>query len=115
MIFPPSSLKVFVASAPVDFRKAFDGLAALVRETLLKDPFSGHLYVFRNRSGDRVKILFWDRGGYSLYYKRLEQGVFHFPAEGGCVEIDAADLTLLLEGIELAGSSRRPRWHPAPL
>jgi transposase len=111
MLMPPPSVRVFVASIPVDLRRSFDSLAACTEELLHQDPLSGHLFVFRNRSGDRVKILYWDRTGYCLWYKRLEKGTFHLPSgAGGGAEISAAELVLLLEGIDLAGARRRPRF-----
>jgi transposase len=92
-------------------RCAFDGLMARVRGILDQDPFSGHLFVFRNKRRDRVKILFWDRSGFCLWYKRLEKGTFHFPeATGPSVEVEAAELSLILEGLDLKGARRRPRW-----
>jgi transposase len=109
----PPAVRIFLATGPADLRRSFDGLAALAREVVREDPLSGHLFVFRNRSGDRVKILFWDRSGFVLWYKRLEKGTFRFPcAEGGSVEVEAGELMLLLEGIELAGARRRPRFVP---
>jgi transposase len=91
-------------------RKSFDGLAALTRDFLGEDPLSGHLFCFRNRRGDRVKVLYWDRSGLCVWAKRLEKGVFCFPkAEGAHIEIEAADLLLILEGIDLAGAARRGR------
>jgi len=116
----PPAVRVYVAIEPVDVRKSFDGLSAAVREILVQDPLSGHLFVFRNRRGDKLKILFWDRSGYCLVYKRLERGTFHLPiAEGRAthVEMEAAELSLMLEGIDLRGARRRPRWQPqrAPL
>jgi transposase len=111
MLMPPPSVRVFVAAVPVDLRRSFDSLAACTEELLHQDPLSGHLFVFRNRSGDRVKILYWDRTGYCLWYKRLEKGTFHLPSSvGGGAEISAAELVLLLEGIDLAGARRRPRF-----
>jgi transposase len=93
-------------------RKSFDSLAALTREVLRQDPLAGHLFVFRNRDGGRVKVLWWDRSGYCLWYKRLEEGVFELPGgEGGSVEVDSAELALLLEGIDLAGAKRRMRFR----
>lgn len=95
-------------------RRSFDGLSAMVVEHLEKDPFSGHLFVFRNRRGDRVKILYWDRSGFSLWYKRLEKGVFHFPsAVVGYVEMEATELALILEGIDLREARRVPRYARA--
>jgi transposase len=108
----PPSVRIFLAAKPVDLRKSFDGLAAAAREVLLQDPLSGHLFVFVNRRSDRVKILVWDRNGYWLMAKRLERGRFRTPARDGQVEIEAAELALMLEGIDLAGARRRPRWRP---
>jgi len=108
----PPSVRVFLAAAPLDLRKSFDGLAAATRELLAQDPLSGHLFVFLNRRSDRVKILVWDRNGYWLMCKRLERGRFRTPVRDGKVEIESAELTLMLEGIDLAGARRRPRWTP---
>jgi transposase len=113
MLMLPPSVKIYLALAPADMRCGFDGLAAKVRGVLDADPFSGYLFVFTNRRRDRVKILFWDRSGYCLWYKRLEKGTFHFPrSSGASVAVEAAELALLLEGIDLSGSHRRPRWSP---
>jgi transposase len=108
----PPSVQIFVASEPADMRRSFDGLSAMVVELLEKDPFSGHLFVFRNRRGDRVKILYWDRSGFGLWYKRLETGVFRFPAVvAGYVELTASELALILEGIDLRGAHRQKRYE----
>ena len=115
MLTLPPAVRIYVAVEPVDIRKAFDGLSAAVREILKGDPLSGHLFVFRNRRADRLKILFWDRSGYCLVYKRLERGTFHLPVEtaaGTHLEMEAAELSLMLEGIDLRGARRRPRWDP---
>lgn len=116
----PPSVRVYVATRPADMRRSFDGLLALIEQYVREDPFSGHLFVFRGRRGDRVKILFWDRDGFWILYKRLEKGTFRFPSgPGERVEMEAADLALLLEGIDLAGARRRTRFtrqvggHPA--
>ena len=116
MMLPPA-VRVFVALGPADLRRGFDGLAALTQEGLCRDPLSGHLFVFWNRRRDRVKVLFWDRGGYVLWYKRLERGRFRFAtsAEASSVEMEAGELMLLLEGIELRGARRRPRFVPQRL
>lgn len=112
MLSLPPSVQIFVASEPADMRRSFDGLSAMVVEVLEKDPFSGHLFVFRNRGGDRVKILYWDRSGFSLWYKRLERGTFHFPVTvGGHVEMSASELALILEGIDLRGARRQRRYE----
>lgn len=112
----PRAVRIHVAVEPVDIRRSFDGLSAAVREVLREDPLSGHLFVFRNRRGDRLKILFWDRSGYCLFYKRLERGTFRLPVEAVAhathIEMEAAELSLMLEGIDLRGARRRPRWDP---
>jgi transposase len=113
MLMSPPSVRVFVASVPVDLRRSFDSLAACTEELLRQDPLSGHLFVFRNRPGDRVKILYWDRTGYCLWYKRLEKGTFRLPSGPGGVEVTAAELVLLLEGIDLAGARQRKRFRAA--
>jgi transposase len=94
----PPSTRVYVATAPADLRKSFDGLMALVRDFLGGDPLSSHLFVFRNRSGDRIKVLWWDRDGLGIFYKRLEEGTFAIPAAAGetaRVEMTAARLRRL--------------------
>jgi transposase len=84
----------------------------MVQSLLLQDPFSGHLFVFVNRRADRMKILFWDRSGFCLFYKRLEQGIFHLPAYSPeTVEIDVARLTLILEGLDLSQAKAGKRFH----
>jgi len=115
----PPSVRLYVASAPCDFRKGLDGLAALVTSLLCLDALSGHLFVFFNARRDQVKILWWDRTGYALCTKRLARGTFAWLAPGAADatyrEVPMADLLLLLEGIELAAGKRRVRWHaPAP-
>jgi len=113
MLSLPPAVRIFVALAPTTMHLSFDRLAALARDVIQQDPLSGHLFVFQNRRGDRVKILCWDRSGFCLWYKRLEQGVFHFPrAATTHLEVDAADLLLLLDGIELAQATRRARFTP---
>jgi transposase len=108
----PPSTRVFVATKSADMRRSFDGLVALVREHLGGDPLSGHLFVFRNRLGDRLKILWWDRDGLAIYYKRLEEGTFRFPASGAArLEMTAADLQLVLQGIDPARVIRSKRYQ----
>jgi transposase len=110
----PAALRVFLCVAPVDFRRGFDGLSGIVREEFGDDPLSGHLFAFRNRRGDRIKILYWDRGGFWLLYKRLERGTFRFPrSDAAQVEISAVDLGLIVEGIDLASVKRAPRFDPS--
>jgi len=114
MLTLPPSVRIFVAVEPVDARKSFDGLAAVVRDSLGGDPMTGHMFVFINRRGDMVQILFWDRTGFVIMRKRLEAGTFRVvrSANGSNshVEMDAADLGLMLEGIELGTVKRRKRF-----
>lgn len=116
MLTLPPTVRIFVATAPCDLRKQFDGIALLVEQGLRHDPRSGHLFVVFNRRSDQVRILFWDRQGYCLFSKRLEKGRFRVPwkegAVGESVEMESAELALILEGIDLAGAKRRPRWTP---
>ena len=108
----PRGIRVLVATEPVDLRKSFDGLAAVAREVLKQNPMSGHLFVFRNRVGHRCKALLWDRTGWVILYKRLESGRFRFPiSDRAAVEVDAEQLRMLLDGIEL-GVPRRRRTAP---
>ena len=112
----PPSVRVFLAAEPTDLRRSFDSLAEMTRSVIGQDPLSGHLFVFRNKSGDKAKILWWDRSGLCLWYKRLEKGTFTFPrTEARSVEIEAAELALLLEGIDLSDAKRRARFTPSRL
>ena len=112
MLSLPPAVRIFVATAPTNMHLSFDRLAALARDVLAQDPLSGHLFAFFNRSADRVKILYWDRSGFCLWYKRLERGVFHLPRAGTSrLEFDAAELLLLLDGIELATATRQRRYR----
>jgi transposase len=115
MLTLPPGVRLFVATARVDGRKGIDGLSALVRSQFAQDPLSGTMYVFFSRRADRVRVLYFDRDGYVLVTKRLEKGTYRLPwrAEQGHVVIEAAELLLILEGIELRGAPRRTRWSPA--
>jgi transposase len=106
------AVRIYLATGATDLRRSIDGLSALVRERLALDPLSGHLFLFRNRRGDRVKILLWDHSGFWILYKRLEQGTFPWPigADDAPVEMRPRDLLLLLSGVDLA-STRRRRWY----
>lgn len=107
----PSGLKVFICTKAADMRKGFDGLSAQAREVMKQDPLSGHLFVFRNHRGDRLKVLYWDGDGLCLWYKRLEAGTFELKkGEGGAVEISNAELMMLIEGISTARVERRKRF-----
>jgi transposase len=111
--FPPA-VRLWLATQPADLRKSFDGLAELVRQHLANDPLSGHVFVFRNKRSDRVKLLYWDEDGYVIVYKRLEAGTFHFPpasAGQGGVSLRAADLAMLLDGVDWQQAKRSKRYH----
>lgn len=107
------SMRIYLCSTPTDMRKSFDGLHSLVREVFQCDPVDGHLFLFVNRRSDRVKILWWDRDGLAYFYKRLESGTYQLPAVAkDCrgAEIDATDLAMLLNGIDLSTAKRRKRY-----
>jgi len=116
MLTLPPSVKIYVAAQPVDARKSFDGLAALVEAEFGLEPLSGHLFVFLNRRGHVAQMIFWDRSGFCIVKKRLEAGTFKLRAVVAAgathVQIDSAELALMLEGIELAGARRRKRYSP---
>ena len=96
-------VQVWVATRPVDMRKSFDSLSEVVRSFLGHDPLSGNLFVFRNRTSQRVKILWWDREGLAIFYKRLERNEFHFPmGDEKSIAIERSQLIRLLSGLELA-------------
>jgi transposase len=106
-------VRIWLSTAPADMRKGFDSLAALVREHLGHDPLSGHLFLFVGRHRDRIKILYWDRDGFALWYKRLEEGTFRLPSAksvGASVELKASELAMLLAGIDLTSIKRRKRF-----
>jgi transposase len=111
----PASVRIYLATGPVDLRKSIDGLGVLASGRG-HDVYSGHLYAFTSRRGDRVKILAWDRGGFVLYYKRLERGRFRLPeiAPGAQeVQLDATQLAMLLDGIDVKHVKTPKRWEPA--
>jgi transposase len=109
----PPAVRIFVATTPTNMHLSFDRLAALAREVIHQDPLSGHLFAYFNRAADRVKILYWDRSGFCLWYKRLERGIFHLPRAGAvALELEAAELMLLLDGIDLTTAARRRRFVP---
>lgn len=118
MLTLPASVRIYVAAEAMDLRRGFDGLAAATRSVIREDPLSGHLFVFTNRRRNRVKVLVWDRTGYLLLYKRLERGTFHLPTRPEIgrrhVELDAGELGLMLEGMDLRGARRRERWRRLP-
>ena len=116
MIHLPASVRVYLCLTPCDMRKSFDSLQALVREHLELDAFAGHLFVFSSRRKDRVKILYWDRDGFAVWSKRLEEGTYAVAFEDGAErrrEITAQELGALLSGIDLSTAKRRKRYRRA--
>lgn len=118
MLTLPASVRIYVAAEPVDLRRGFDGLAATVRSVMAANPMNGHVFVFVNRRRNRMKLLLWDRTGWLIVYKRLERGTFELPTrpEPGRrhVEVDAGELGLMLEGLDLRDARRRKRWYRSP-
>ena len=111
MIPVPASTKVWLAAGVTDMRKGFNGLAALAQDFLKQDPFSGHLFVFRGRRGDRLTVIWFDGQGACLFSKRLERGRFVWPsAATGKVTLTPAQLSMLLEGIDWRAPART--WRP---
>ena len=115
MIHLPASVRVYVCLTACDMRRSFDGLHALVREHLQLDAYAGHLFVFTSRRRDRVKILYWDRDGFAVWSKRLEEGTYRLPSadkgEGHRREISMQELGALLSGIDLDQAVRRKRYQ----
>jgi len=112
----PPSVRLFVAREAVDGRKGADSLMAMVRSVFGRDPLDGHLFVFFARRRDRVRIVYWDRDGIAMWTKRLERGryanSFRATEDRGLCAIEAAELALVLEGIDLTNARRRARWEP---
>lgn len=107
-----TSGRIWVCVEPVDGRKSFDGLAAVVTAQLGRDPLSGDLFVFKNRRGDRLKILAWQGDGFALYLRRLEKGSFAFPhADAAEVCVTATELAMILGGVEFVNTRRRTRYQ----
>lgn len=113
MLTLPHGVRIFVALDPVDMRKSFDGLSALVEHHLGLDPLSGNLVLFRNRRGNLMKLIFYDRSGFTIIFKRLEQGTFQIPEGEVRAEVDFAQLAMILEGIDLKSAVRRVRYSRA--
>ncbi len=110
-----ASMRIWLCTGPTDMRRGFDRLAEQAQQVTRQDPQSGHLFVFRSRGGDRLKALYWDRDGYALWYKRLEVGTFKLPrlAADQALELQASELAMLLDGIDLASLKRVPRYRAA--
>jgi transposase len=116
MLSFPSRVRIYVAAEPQDLRKGFDGLAAATRQVIRENPLSGHLFVYLNRRRNRAKLLIWEPSGFWILYKRLECGRFKIPREPlpgqRHLLMEATDLALMLEGIDIQGARRRKRWEP---
>jgi transposase len=116
VILLPRSVRIYVATQPVNLRKSFEGLSNEVRSVLAADPISGHVFIFLNRRGTQVKLLLWTRGGFTIVHKRLERGRFTLPARVAAgasqIEIDAHELAMLLEGLVPATTRAAARWSP---
>jgi transposase len=117
MLLLPRAVKVYVATKPVRLNRSFDGLSNVVRAQMGRDPLCGHVFVFINRRRTMVKLLIWTRGGFTIVHKRLERGTFArvFDADEtrSHVEIDVHELTMLLEGIDVASARTSKRWEPS--
>ena len=106
--------RIWICTTPQDGRKSFDGLQAVVTSHMAKDPLSGDLFVFRNKRGDRLKILAWQGDGFTLYLRRLEKGTFAFPkADTAEVSVTATELAMILGGVEVGAAKTRPRYEHA--
>jgi transposase len=111
MIAPPTGAQIWIAAGITDLRRGFTGLSAAVQTALEQDPYGGHVFVFRGRRGDLIKLLWWDGDGLCLFAKRLERGRFVWPqAESGTVSLTRAQLSMLLEGIDWRRPART--WKP---
>lgn len=114
--FSPA-MRIFVSTKPVDMRRSFDGLLELAQSTICQDPYAGHLFLFRSRRGNLIKALWWDLDGWAIFAKRLEVGTFRFPdvrfvnGEYEPLEIERADLMMLLEGIDTGKAKRTKRYR----
>ena len=109
-----ASTRIWLATAPADMRCSFDRLAELAQAVTGQDPFCGHLFLFRSRGGDRLKVLYWDKDGFALWYKRLEEGTFKLPrveANRTSVELRASELAMMLDGIDLKSVKRSRRYR----
>jgi transposase len=111
-----ANLQIYLCTVPTDMRKSFDGLSAMITSKMEKDLLSGHLFLFVNRRRDYIKLIYWDRDGTAIWYKRLEAGTFELPPADGneaCLEIDSTDLALLLNGVSLGSAKLRKRFSMA--
>ena len=119
MLTLPPSTKLYACTTPVDMRKSFDGLAGAVEAALGQDPMSGHVFCFFSKRANHIRLLWWDRDGWLMLAKRLERGRFRPPWFGQgqapvVWEMEPGDLTLVMQGIDVRGAKRLPRWRPEP-
>lgn len=119
MIGITNGIRIYVCAQPADMRRSFDGLCGMAENLMHQDPLSGSLFLFRNRNRDRLKILYWDRDGLAIWYKRLEKGTFQFPTDlmaadqrPTSAQITTEELSMLLGGIDLRGVHKRKRFEP---
>jgi transposase len=105
-----SNTRIFLCVTPVDMRKSFDSLAGLVEDVFNEDVFSGDLFVFRNREETKMKILYWEKDGYVLWYKRLEKGTFKLPAVAASCQVDRTAFTMLMNGVDAKQLKRQHRY-----
>ena len=113
MLMLNSQTRVLIATSPTDMRKSFDALACFAREVIKEDPLSGYIFVFFNRNRDSAKLLQWEDNGFWIYYKRLERGTFKLPVDNkitNSLEVDATELSLILEGINLNQATQRVKF-----
>ena len=111
MLSFPSAVHIYLCRQPADMRRSFDGLARMVKDVIEQDPLSGHIFVFSNRKGDRVKLLYWDRDGFAQWYKRLEKGLFTVPSGDASGRIDHRQLSMMLEGIDMTSARLKRRFQ----
>jgi len=114
MINLPAGCCIYLAMEPINMNSSFDKLALLVEEVIQQSPLNGQVFVFRNRSRDKIKMLLWDRNGFWIFYRRIEKGRFKIPkVKNDCIELSHQDLTLLLDGIDISKLQRFPELHYA--
>ena len=115
MLSVPSAVRIYLCREPTDMRRSFDGLAMIVQCIIKHDPLSGHVFVFRNKRGNMLKLLYWDRDGYAIWYKRLEKGSFKRPTahiDALNSELSQEDLYFILRGIDFEKTKKRKRYLP---
>lgn len=118
MLTAPGYARIFLCTQDTDMRKSFDSLRGIIRGAMHLDPMSGALFIFKNKRGDRIKCVYWDETGFAMWYKLLQRGTFQFPNlqsySSAGLEIDAATMHMILDGIDLSSIRRRPRFRPVP-